>query len=164
MISDRLREQQISPRNEYDFSKASPSGVPRSTKGSASFSSSSTGGASLGGSPTQSRWLRPGLARRYLSTGNALVAGLRQRSKIYGPASLPPLVLAAGARGPGGPTRSPRARRGSSSVVWLTASFPLTNPPTLFWLHYSAYFSSTYRRYLDRPTVGTYLRYGTEYQ
>ena len=91
-----------------------------------------------------------------LSTGNALVAGLRQRSKIYGPASLPPLVLAAGARGPGGP--SPRARRGSSSVVWLTASFPLTNPPTLFWVHYSAYFSSTYRRYLDRPT------YGTEYQ
>ena len=49
MISDRLREQQISPRNEYNFSKASPSGVPRSTKGSASFSSSSTGGASLGG-------------------------------------------------------------------------------------------------------------------
>ena len=44
--------------NEYNFSKASPSGVPRSTKGSASFSSSSTGGASLGGSPTQSRWLR----------------------------------------------------------------------------------------------------------
>ena len=47
----RLREQQISPRNEYDFSKASPSGVPRSTKGSASFSSSSTGGASLGEVP-----------------------------------------------------------------------------------------------------------------
>ena len=46
-----------------------------------------------------------------------------------------------------------RARRGSSSVVWSTASFPLTNPPTLFWLHYSAYFSYTYRRYLDRPTA-----------
>ncbi len=42
-----------------------------------------------------------------LSTGNALVAGLRQRSKIYGPASLPPLVLAAGARGPGGPSPGP---------------------------------------------------------
>ena len=121
MISDRLREQQISPRNEYNFSKASPSGVPRSTKGSASFSSSSTGGASLGGSPTQSRpgWLRPGPRARskilssyvLLSTGNALVAGLRQRSKIYGPASLPPLVLAAGARGPGGPSPGP-ARAG----------------------------------------------------
>ena len=53
---------------------------------------------------------------------------------------------------PGGP--SPPGR-GLSSVVWSTASFSLT---TLFWLHYSAYFSSTYRRYLDRPT------YGTEYQ
>ena len=42
-----------------------------------------------------------------LSTGNALVAGLRQRSKIYGPASLPPLVLAPGARGPGGPSPGP---------------------------------------------------------
>ena len=31
-----------------------------------------------------------------LSTGNALVAGLRQRSKIYGPASLPPLGFGTG--------------------------------------------------------------------
>ena len=43
--------------------------------------------------------------------------------------------------------------RGLSSVVWSTASFPLKNPPTLFWLHYSAYFSYTYRRYLDRPAA-----------
>ena len=47
-----------------------------------------------------------------LSTGNALVAGLRQGSKIYGPASLPPLVLAEGRAvrrvrvpGPGGGRR-----------------------------------------------------------
>ena len=84
-------------------------------------------------------------------------SGLATKKQDLWPCLPPSLgVLAAGARGPGGP--SPRARRGSSSVVWLTASFPLKNPPTLFWLHYSAYFSSTYRRYLDRPT------YGTEYQ
>ena len=62
-----------------------------------------------------------------------------------------------GARSGGSESPGPAGSR-SSSVVWSTASFPLTNPPTLFWLHYSAYFSSTYRRYLDRPT------YGTEYQ
>ena len=86
-------------------------------------------------------------------------SGLATRKQDLWPCLPPSLGFGRGARGPEGP--SPRARRGSSSVVWSTASFPLTNPPTLFWLHYSAYFSSTYRRYLDRPT---YLRYGTEYR
>ena len=55
-----------------------------------------------------------------LSTGSALVAGLRQRSKIFqvGPASLPPLVTvlarAPGRPGPGGARRRPGSESGGS--------------------------------------------------
>ena len=166
MIRDKLREQQISPRNEYNFSKASPSGVPRSTKGSASFSSSSTGGASLGGSPTQSRWLGPGSLEdtvliRALVHWQRSGSGLATKKQDFSSwPCLPPSLGHRFGAGPGpgaragGPGPSPGGPsppgRGLSSVVWSTASFPLKNPPTLFWLHYSAYFSYTYRRYLDR--------------
>ena len=88
-------------------------------------------------------------------------SGLATKKQDLWPCLPPSLGFGSGGARSGGSESPGPAGSRSSSVVWSTASFPLTNPPTLFWLHYSAYFSSTYRRYLDRPT---YLRYGTEYQ